>query len=87
MENTFCIMNGLKVELRWLIAICHLTTSISLFFLIFFAAILRQTLFLNSAENLNFKEFLTSFRQILKEISFQSLCVLISYSDLVVRFT
>ena len=57
------------------------------FFKIFFAAILRQTLFLNSAKNLNFKEFLTSFRQILKEISFQSLCVLISYSDLVVRFT
>jgi len=82
MENTFCIMNGLKVEFRWLIAICQLTTSI-----FFFAAILRQTLFLNSAENLNFKEFLTSFRQILKEISFQSLCVLISYSDLVVSFT
>ena len=36
MENTFCIINGLKVELRWLIAICHLTTSISLFFLNFF---------------------------------------------------
>ena len=26
MENTFCIMNGLKVELRWLIAIYHLTS-------------------------------------------------------------
>ena len=72
MENTFCIINGLKVELRWFIAICHLTTSISCFFKYFFAAILRPTLFLNSAENLNFKEFQTSFRQILKEISFQS---------------
>ena len=74
MENTFCIMNGLKVERRWLIAIYHLTTSISSFFFfsIFFAATLTPTLFLNSAKNLNFKEFQTSFRQILKEISFQS---------------
>lgn len=72
MENTFCIMNGLKVERRWLIAIYHLTTSISFFFSIFFAAILTPTLFLNSAKNLNFMEFQTSFRQILKEISFQS---------------
>lgn len=73
MENTFCIMNGLKVERRWLIAVYHLTTSISSFFFsIFFAAILTPTLFLNSAKNLNFKEFQTSFRQILKEISFQS---------------
>ena len=75
MENTFCIMNGLKVERRWLIAIYHLTTSISssfFFFSVFFAAILTPTLFLNSAKNLNFKEFQTSFRQILKEISFQS---------------
>ena len=31
-ENIFCIMNGLKVERRWLIAIYHLTTSISSFF-------------------------------------------------------
>ena len=42
------------------------------FFSTFFAAILRPTLFLNSGENLNFKEFQTSFRQTLKEISFQS---------------
>ena len=32
MENTFCIMNGLKVERRWLIAIYHLTKSISSFY-------------------------------------------------------